>query len=235
MTTAKKFVNSLLLELCTILTALLPCFADSHDFKRALNAPWFETDVQKSVQRLHQLERIVFGKRRNNPTTQPNHAPSVLPHRLKGLLQLEGDTDLHRIVRYGQWFQQYLTDARLAKRVLERQLPTADATDRYYALNFASMSREQLEKHSVRFEERTRKRSMVFWARDLQVSMTRSKVAVAKIKNAASDWFCDERSGKATVISDGVDSKVVFTPRKRKRVDAAADEEPDARGSRKNR
>ncbi|PXF46717.1 hypothetical protein BWQ96_03543 [Gracilariopsis chorda] len=233
MTTAKKFVNSLLLELCTILTALLPCFADSEDFNRALNAPWFEQDVQKAIERFQQLERVVYGKRRNNAATQTNSPSSVLPGRLKGLLQLEGDTDLHRIVRYGQWFQQYLRDARLAKRVLKRELPNADATDRYYALNYATTPRDELEKHSVQFEERTGTRSMLFWVRDLEVSMKRSKVAVTKVKNAASDWFWDEKAGKATVVSDGVESRVVFTPRKRK--PASADEGPDGHGRRKRR
>lgn len=209
MTTAKEFVSALLLDLCTVLTALLPCFTDAEDFKRSLDAPWFEEDVETALEYFKQLELVVHGRRRRGS--------ALLPRRLKGLMWLEGDSDLRRVVRYGQRLDVYLREAWMSKGALEREMPTADATDRDYALNYATTPREELDEHIVEFEGRGKKRSLVFWVLDVERTMRGCRVAVAKIKNAASDWFWDERAGKATIVSDGVESNVVYTPHKRKR------------------
>lgn len=39
---------------------------------------------------------------------------------------------------------------------------------------------------------------------------------VAKIKNAAADWFWDETVRRVTIVNDGVESMVVLTSRNRK-------------------
>ncbi|KAI0567480.1 hypothetical protein FGB62_2g19 [Gracilaria domingensis] len=215
---ARRYITNLLLELYAELSTLIPCYTDAETFERALLSSWFQGDVKNIRDRFYHLAHIVYGEnaKRCDHTAIPKHISSSIPIDMKGLSDFEHDIDIHRVVKYGDWFLQYLKDAESTKRVLNRHLAEADSQDRFYTVNFSKCPRDELQRYMKAYEKRTHKRSLVFWARDFEVSMSKSRVSISKVKNAVEDWLSDEQLGKATITSDGIETRVVYAPRKRK-------------------